>query len=204
MICEPLRHTGSVRYAKFSGKDTLVATAPYGEAGAAYLWNVPRARKRAPDWLADWAELVGGLSLTSELGTRAVPFSRLEEIKERVRREAEKDTDDPFAQSAVWSFDVPRTRALSPFSSRGVSDYVDGCVENATTLAKATGRAGHRGVIESLMEAVRFAPDRFTPNVRTARVLSESLIESPVLDLRRRAEAKFFALQALAVNQRSA
>ena len=90
-------------------------------------------------------------------------------------------------------------RALSPFSSGGVSDYVDGCLENATTLAKATGRADHRGVIESLMEAVRFAPDRFTPNVRTARVLSESLIESPVLDLRRRAEAKFYALQALAL-----
>jgi WD40 repeat protein len=119
--CFDLIPHGIAAYAPaFSGDGKRLLTVMRDVAQFHELW-VPSGA--APAWLPDLAEAVGGFSLNANgvIGPIDGRVHRLKQIRETITG---AHGDDPLLRWARWFFADRRTRTISPFSQRTMTDEV--------------------------------------------------------------------------------
>ncbi len=112
LIEEPLRIGKSVRGAIFfpDGRRALVLPE---DGEAAVIWEIPDVDASCPEWVADWAEAVGGSAVDDTGALRATAPDLMSKTRARI---ASLKGNDVYAATARWFFSARNSRTISPFS----------------------------------------------------------------------------------------
>ncbi|MEA3212731.1 MAG: hypothetical protein QOE70_5788 [Chthoniobacter sp.] len=121
-LSEPLKHDDTVTSAHFSPDGKRIVTA--SNDGAARVWDLVMGENTFPEWLPRLAEAVAG----QHLNDRGVfeqlsedPSQALKQIREQLDR---SPVDDDWTAWGRWFLADPSMRAISPFSTITVPEYV--------------------------------------------------------------------------------
>ncbi|HZJ16515.1 MAG TPA: WD40 repeat domain-containing protein, partial [Chthoniobacteraceae bacterium] len=115
---DPLPHMPAAFPIWFSGDGKRILTVNDGVPQFHELWGFGG---RAPAWLPDLAEAIGGLTLNDSGVT--VPLDRRLHALDEVRKAiVAASGDDLYLQWARWFFADRRTRNISPVSQRTMSE----------------------------------------------------------------------------------
>jgi WD40 repeat protein len=105
---EVISRSGKVIGASFSPDSNWILTA--SDDGTARLWEAPITTKKAPEWLIELAQALGGWTLDEQAVLQPTP-QNANELRERLNHVA--ITDD-VARFGRWLVADPATRPLSP------------------------------------------------------------------------------------------
>jgi eukaryotic-like serine/threonine-protein kinase len=162
-LAEPLEFGSEfmcVASAQFSPDGKRIVTASDGET-TARVWDCAPSPATGPDWLLQLAEAISGKVLNKQNVFEATKLPRVETL-DRIRQKlaAAPDGDD-WVVWGRWFLADPRTRAISPFCSIPVREYIETRIKEHTT--------------ESLDEAERLAAGNLELLQRIARERSASV-----------------------------
>ena len=136
--------------------------------GAARIWETPRLTNPPPAWFGELAEAVAETRADDQGILGPVPFSTLEALR---RQLAGSTGADFWSRWAAWFFAEPSERAISPFASITMPDYIHQRLQENT--------AG------SLREVVRLAPNDAVAWARLGRAVLRSTVpdaQQPLVD----------------------
>lgn len=98
-VTEPLLHVLPIKSARFSGQRDKVITVLEDES--AWLWEVPVASSRAPRWLPELAEAIGGQRRSDRGMAAPVPLYELLALVQKLTSASRSDSYVPWAQGLL-------------------------------------------------------------------------------------------------------
>jgi tetratricopeptide (TPR) repeat protein len=128
-LTDPLKHEGPVLSARFSPDGRRMVTV----AGvAAQVWDLGFAPSRCPEWLLRLAETLSGKRLNNTGILLPTGLDRAKTIAQ-LRQDLKNQPDDAdWAKWGRWLLADPSTRAISPFSSLTVPQYINDRLNECT------------------------------------------------------------------------
>jgi WD40 repeat protein len=125
-LTEPMRHEGPVIVASFNSDGTRIVTASRDKT--ARVWDARLPQGNAPEWFAEFAETVGRRAFDANGLLRQSP----EDLVTLRRRFLATNAADEFSTFARWFCTRGSERAISPFSSVSLSEFVRQRIESGT------------------------------------------------------------------------
>jgi WD40 repeat protein len=117
-LTEPMRHEGPVIVAAFNSDGTRIVTASRDKT--ARLWDAHVPQGNVPEWFAEFAETVGRRAFDPDGLLRQSP----EDPVTLQDKFLAINATDEFSKFTRWFFSRGGERAISPFSSVSVSEFV--------------------------------------------------------------------------------
>jgi hypothetical protein len=150
------------------------------------VFDLPGASSSVPEWLADLAEVIGGMRVTTGNVFEALGLEERASMLTEIRKELLIRKPDAWVRFGRWFLDDGKTRLISPYSSKTTGEYLRERLDEDTT--------------EALELATNVAPDDAELFVRLAKKSLENTATKEFqgnCDIRR---ARFWIRRARAID----